>query len=442
VWRKAKLYLWLLGLSEASLREDGVRTSKLYTSSVVILSLASLVENLAYALPMSYFPNYVQLLGASVAYIGLFTAAFTAANASLSQKFGSLSDRVGRKRLIQVGLLTDVVLGTLTGIVWDWAPLLVIRVLNGVATAAVAAPAEASLVDQVPPDRRGEALGFYLTLSMVGFNMGPVFGGAIQYVSNDILSLGIEWSYRIPFFIDSLLAFIAFLLVWWGVKETRGKGSPSGSVQQDGDLKLGKKEMFSLRILYISSLATGFAVGFIIPISVLFFGDAFNATSLQIGVILSVSGFVGLTCNLYAGKISDRIGRKPIIALGSLPSRLATIALPFAPDLVSAAGITVFRSFGHNVAMPASRALNADLIPEKVRGKLFGRMAAYFSLGAILGPVLSTWIYDVYRFQVFKVSWLGDLVVRGIGLPFFVSSAIGLCSLFLVLAFVEEPSRR
>jgi YNFM family putative membrane transporter len=192
-----------------------MRTVRLYTSSVIILSLASLVENLAYALPMSYFPNFVQFLGASVAYIGLFTAAFTAANATLSQKFGSISDRIGRKKLIQAGLLIDVLLGTLTGIVWSWAPLLIIRILNGVATAAVAAPAEASLVDQVPRARRGEALGFYLTLSMVGFNMGPVLGGAIQYVCNDILKTGLEWSYRVPFFVDSLLALIAFFLVWW-----------------------------------------------------------------------------------------------------------------------------------------------------------------------------------------------------------------------------------
>ncbi|MDH5362172.1 MAG: MFS transporter [Aigarchaeota archaeon] len=419
-----------------------MQTSRLYTSSVIILSLSSLVENLAYALPMSYFPNYVQILGASVAYIGLFTAAFTAANATLSQKFGSLSDRVGRKKLIQAGLLADVVLGTLTGIIWNWAPLLVIRVLNGVATAAVAAPAEASLVDQVPEDRRGEALGFYLTLSMVGFNMGPVFGGVIQFLCNDILQIGLEWSYRVPFFVDSLLAFIAFFLVWWGVKETREIGSTEAPVQRGEDLGLSKKLRFSLRILYISSLATGFAVGFIIPITVLYFGDVFQATSLQIGIILSISGFVGLTCNLYAGRISDRVGRKPIIALGSLPSRLAIVALPFAPDLLSAAGIAVFQSFGHNVAMPASRALNADLIPEKVRGKLFGRLAAFFSLGAVLGPVLSTWIYDAYRYGVFEVPWLGNLVVRGAGFPFFLSSAIGLFSLLLLLVFVEEPRRR
>jgi MFS family permease len=439
---EANLYLLKILLIHSSGR-DGMRAAKIYSSSVIILSLAALVENLAYALPMSYFPDYVQFLGASVAYIGLFTAAFTAANATLSQKFGSLSDRIGRKKLIQAGLLADVVLGTLTGVIWSWTPLLVVRILNGVATAAVAAPSEASLVDQVPERRRGEALGFYLTLSMVGFNMGPVLGGAIQFLCNDILGIGLEWSYRVPYFVDSLLAFIAFFLVWWGVKETRGIHSSREMVQQqEEDVEMSKKVMFSLRILYISSLSIGFAVGFIIPISVLYFGDIFDATSLQIGTILTISGFVGLTCNLYAGKISDKIGRKPIIALGSLPSRLASIVFPFAPDFISASGVTIFRSFGHNIAMPASRALRADLIPEKVRGKLLGRLAAFFSLGAILGPVLSTWIYDFYSYQTFEFPWLGNIVIRGAGIPFFISGAFGLFSLFLVLAFVEEPRRR
>lgn len=68
--------------------------STLYNSSIIILSVSALVENLAYALPISYFPQYVQLLGAPIAYIGLFTAAFTVANATLSQRLGSLSDRI------------------------------------------------------------------------------------------------------------------------------------------------------------------------------------------------------------------------------------------------------------------------------------------------------------------------------------------------------------
>ncbi|MGD8566217.1 MAG: MFS transporter [Candidatus Bathyarchaeota archaeon] len=418
-----------------------MKTPKLYTSSVIILSLAALVENLAYALPMSYFPFFIKFLGASVVYIGFFTSAFTIANATLSQKFGGLSDRIGRKKLIQAGLLVDVVLGILTGIVWHWAPLLLIRILNGVATAAVAAPSEASLVDQISEGRRGEGLGFYLTMSMIGFNLGPILGGVIQFLCNDVVGIGLEWSYRAPFFIDSLLALLAFFLVWWGVDETRGKSSIKNVQKIEGNVELSKKVKFSLKILYISSLAIGLAVGIIIPISVLYFGDVFGATSLQIGIILSAAGFVGLTCNLYAGKLSDRVGRKPIIALGSFPSRLSTIVLPFAPNLVSAAGISIFRAFGHNIAMPASRALNSDLIPEKVRGKLFGRLAAFFSLGAVIGPILSTWIYELYEHSFFPIPWLGNLVVRGAGIPFLISSAVGLFSLLLLLIFVEEPKR-
>ena len=106
----------------------------------------------------------------------------------------------------------------------------------------MAAPAEASLVDQVPEDRRGEALGFYLTLSMVGFNLGPVFGGAIQHLCKDTLGIGLEWSYRIPFFVDSLLALTAFFLVRWGVEETRGKTTPKDLVEQEGDLELSRRE--------------------------------------------------------------------------------------------------------------------------------------------------------------------------------------------------------
>lgn len=59
--------------------------------------------------------------------------------------------------------------------------------------------------------------------------------------------------------------------------------------------------------------------------------------------------------------------------------------------------------------MPATHALRADLVPAKVRGKLFGG----------------------YR-----------LAVRGLGLPFFISGILGLTSLALLLLFVEEPPRK
>lgn len=422
-----------------------MRRSEVYSASVIVLSLTSLVTNIAGALPASYFPYYATSLGAEIWFIGSFVAAFLVTSALLSSPFGSLSDRIGRKKLIQAGLLADVFLGTLTGLIQNWQSLLIVRALNGVATAAVRPAAEASLIDQVPRSRRGEALGFFLTATMVGWFLGPIFGGTIQFLSETYLGLALEDSYRIPYFVDSALSVIAMGLVAWRVRETRGPASSikkRGKTSKEDDFKITGWILRSVRVLYISTLTNGFAVGFIAPVGVLFLGEMFGAIPFQIGVILSVSGFVGILCNFFAGKLADTWGRKPVIAIGSLSSRLASVVLPFTADLWQATGVMAFRSLGINVSMPAGRALRADLVPAKIRGKLFGRFAACFSGGMVAGALLGPWLFQEFQSEIYRIKWLGDLMVKGIGFPFFVSGIMGLLALALLLAFVKEPQRK
>jgi len=416
--------------------------STIYSASVIVLSLTSLIENLAGALPSSYFPYYAISLGAEMQLIGVFMAAFMVTSATLSSPLGSLSDRIGRKKLIQAGLLGDVFLGTLTGLAPNWLILLILRAFNGVATAAVRPAAEASLIDQVPEDRRGEALGFFLTLTMIGWFLGPIFGGTVQYISENIFGFTREYSYRIPFFIDSLLSIIAIGLVAWKVKETRGRKAVYKRSEDDiDDVKLEGWIKRSVRVLYVTTLTNGFAVGFIAPVGVLFLGEVFEAIPLQIGAILSISGFMGIICNFFAGKLADKYGRKLVIAIGSLSSRIASIILPFTSDLMEATVIMAFRSLGINISMPAGRALRADLVPAKIRGKLFGRFNALFDVGMITGVLLGPMLFYEFRFQNFIIEWL-NLTVRGVGAPFFISGFMGLLALAILLAFVKEPKKK
>ena len=90
--------------------------SRIYSGSILVLGIVQLIESIAFSIPYSYFPNYAISLGASVALIGLFTSAFMLSMALLSPKLGSLSDRIGRKKIIVWGLFGDVVLGILTGL--------------------------------------------------------------------------------------------------------------------------------------------------------------------------------------------------------------------------------------------------------------------------------------------------------------------------------------
>jgi len=420
-----------------------MKRSTIYSAGVIVLSLTSLIENLAGALPSSYFPYYAISLGAEMQFIGIFMAAFMVTSATLSSSLGSLSDRIGRKKLIQAGLLGDVFLGTLTGLAPNWHTLLALRAFNGVATAAVRPAAEASLIDQVPEDRRGEALGFFLTLTMIGWFLGPIFGGTIQYISENVFGFKREDSYRIPFFIDSLLSIIAIGLVAWKVKETRGGKAPykRREDKSDDDVRFEEWVKRSVRVLYITTLTNGFAVGFIAPVGVLFLGEVFRAIPFQIGVILSISGFMGIICNFFAGKLADKWGRKLVIAIGSLSSRIASIILPFTSNLIEATAIMAFRSLGINVSMPAGRALRADLVPAKIRGKLFGRFNALFDIGMISGVLLGPLLFYEFQSENFMVEWL-NLTVRGVGAPFFISGFMGLLALAILLAFVKEPRRK
>src|SRR5512136_808507 len=105
-------------------------------------------------LPMSFFPNYAISLGATVASIGIFTSSFMLSFAVMAPRMGDLSDRYGRKRLMLLGILGDIIFGFATGLVPSWEWLLIVRLINGAVSGAAMLAAEALLMDSVEPDRR------------------------------------------------------------------------------------------------------------------------------------------------------------------------------------------------------------------------------------------------------------------------------------------------
>ncbi|MCW4013613.1 MAG: MFS transporter [Candidatus Bathyarchaeota archaeon] len=402
--------------------------------AVLILGAVQLVESLAIALPISFFPNYVIGLGASVASVGLFTSSFMIAYAILSPKMGAFVDQYGRKQIMMIGIFSDVILGILTGLVPNWKWLLVIRVLNGAVSSGAMLASETMLIDLVTPQQRGEAAGFIMSMNMIGRNLGPMFGGSIQWF---VLSRGYSelTSYRVPYFVDSLLAAVALVMIYLFIKEPE-KRSGVGKGQMGGELpKIPWTRQ--LKVMFLNSFISGVSVGFIIPIMVLFYTDRFNMDPVAIGTIISVSGFIGLFASYIAGRFSDKVGRKPLIAFGNYTSRIAGLFLPFTGTITQAGIVVSIRSLGFNVSMPAFRALRADIVPPEVRGRMFGLFGTAFTAGNVLAPIAATWIYDTYRFTVFDVA---GIQVPGYGIPFFINAILGILTTTMVMLFIDEPT--
>jgi len=166
----------------------------------------------------------------------------------------------------------------------------------------------------------------------------------------------------------------------------------------------------------------------------LFFGDVFGAEPIEIGVLMTLSGFIALSASWISGRASDRFGRKVIIASGGIPARLLGAAIPFGADLNIASIFYITRDFMWRIYMVGLRSLRADLAPLDIRGRLFGLYRTFFDAGDIIGPVMATYLYDAYRFETFQI---GGFTVPGYGVPFYLNSAIGLITITILLAFVR-----
>jgi len=404
-----------------------------YSDTILVLGFVQFVESLAFFLPQSFYPMYITSLGATVASVGIFISAFTLSSAIFSPTIGKLSDRLGRKKLIIYGLMGDVIFGILTGLVPSWQWLLIIRLFNGAFSAAATLPTEALIVDSSPLQSRGEILGFTSACAMAGRWTGPVFGGTIQWASN-VLGLSLSNSYRVPYFVDSLLAVVILALVVWKVVDSKPSNANTMNLKQK------KKRMnftTSMKALMFFGFTYGGALGLTMPLSALLYNDKFGVQPLIIGTIISLTGLVGLFSSWIAGKLSDKAGRKPILAFGEGLGRLMGFLLPLMPSVYLTALCHFLRKTGFSIGRPAIDAIKADVAPSEHRGEYFGYYQIAFRVGDITFPVIGTYLYARYlnsRLDIF------GLVLPGYSLPYILSSVLGLMGLISVWLLVR-PKR-
>ncbi|MBN1682480.1 MFS transporter [Candidatus Bathyarchaeota archaeon] len=406
---------------------------KIYNRTVLILAGLQFIQSIAMGLPMSFFPNYAVSLGASIASIGIFTSSFMLSAALMAPRMGGLADKYGRKKLMMLGIFSDIILGVLTGLAPSWEWLLFIRFVNGAVSSGAMLAADALLQDNIEPENRGETAGFMMAAGMVGRNIGPLIGGTVQWLSINALNFDILTSYRVPYFVDSGFSVLLILLVYFFIKEPKEHHELMQRAREAGG-KLVYTD--TMKVILINAFMMGIGVGFIMPIMVLFYNDKFGMGALEIGTIMSISGFIGLFASFIAGRFADKMGRKPLIIIGNYLSQFFGFILPFTGNPTQA-GITMSaRSLGFNMSQPAFQALRADLVPPQHRGAFFGQMNRFFTAGDVIGPIIGAWIYSQYRTEVFN---LAGIIVPGIGITFFINSLIGFLGTTTLLLFVKEP---
>jgi MFS family permease len=164
--------------------------------------------------------------------------------------------------------------------------------------------------------------------------------------------------------------------------------------------------------------------GLVIPL-LPFFAQAFHAPAWQVTLLFSAFSVGQFLGEPFWGKLSDRVGRKPVLIVTITAVGLSYGALAFAPNLISAFVIRFLCGlFAGNIS--TLQGAMADITPPDKRASRMGIMGAAFSAGFTTGPAIGGFLAQPSR---------GAL---GFQLPLLVAAGFALASALAVVAFVRE----
>ncbi len=454
-----------------SITEEPIKQESLYRNPrVLVLALDAMLIMLGFGIvapSMAFYlialeggltqppgPGYIvpaEVVASFSLILGVMMAGFMGTRTLLARFWGGYSDRHGRKPIIIIGLIGYFILLILFGLAQNWVDMLLIRALQGVVSAMVWPTAEAALMDIVGPERRGEGLGLYMMVSGLGFILGPGVGGMLYNFCRDILLLPVPEVFRVPYFVGALIIIPAIILTAIILKETSpGKLEDIKEIEQvslpeeepitpmhqeSSESEMTPKVRRMIHAIYLMSLFNGIAMGLGMPIFQLFLMSKITTDIGLIGLVISGAGAVGMLFSIPAGRYADRKGRKGLAVWGAVGSRISLGILPLTTTLVQTSAVWVGQSAAMSSSQPAMRAIQADVVPWNLRGKMFGTIQAFFNAGATIGPIVGGALFAYFSLVVFPV---GPFILDGLVVPFWIASVLGLIGAFLLWKYVEE----
>jgi DHA1 family tetracycline resistance protein-like MFS transporter len=164
--------------------------------------------------------------------------------------------------------------------------------------------------------------------------------------------------------------------------------------------------------------------GVVIPL-LPFFGKAFHAQAWQITLLFSMFSFGQFLGEQVWGRMSDRLGRRPVLIITIAVSALTYLLLAFSPNIwIAYAARLACGVFSGNIS--TLQGCMADISTPEQRAGRMGVMGSAFSMGFMTGPALG---------GLLAQPSLGTL---GFHLPLFAACGLGLASALAVVLFVRE----
>ena len=324
---------------------------------------------------------FAESLGASPERIGLIVSVSTLTGVLLKLPSGALSDIYGRRLLLKIGVVAFGLPPFLYSFITDLDALTALRFLHGLAT-AIFAPSALATVAELYRERRGAALGTYTACTQSGSLLGPFLGGYLIHAAG----------FSTAFVMSGIFGCIGMLLFYSlhldvAVPQRKEQGmTVVMSEMWKGFAAVAKNR--KVLITSVTDAAKMIANGALMAFLPLY-GVSAGLNPGEVGLLFTVQAGTSFFSKPIMGRVSDRVGRQPLIILGLCICAGTFVCIPYVTLfpllLLLAAGF----GFGEAVVSSSSSALVADSSEFKRLGAGMGMQGTIMDIGHASGPLLA-----------------------------------------------------
>ena len=347
---------------------------------------------LGVGLVIPVIPQIKDEMNFSGATMGMMISIFAILQLLASPISGILSDKIGRKKLIVLGMIIFSISELLFGLAQSINIFYLSRGLGGIAAALIMPSVTAFVADMTTVGERSRAMGLVSAAISGGFIIGPGVGGLLAYFGT-----------RAPFFGASLLGLIGFILTLVVLKEPQKHMFKAHSKGVKGSIiSTLMRPIFAS--LFVIILISSFGLQAFESIYSIMVETNFSFTTGEIAIVITISGLIALICQLFFfDSIVQKIGEIRLIQLTFFASGLfiAIIALTTSHFVVILGTFIVFLAF--DLFRPAVTSYLSKNAGEQ-QGMINGLNSTFTSFGNISGPLAAGYLFDINPIFPYYIS--------------------------------------
>lgn len=337
-------------------------------------------------------PNFADYLQTPPGFWTGFTfVASTIPGILISLPAGSLSDILGRKRVLLVSSVIFASAPFLYLLIEVWWQLILVRFYHGFAT-GMFVPVAQALIAESFPTKRGERISLFSSVTVVGRSIAPLLGGSILFVTN--LGLLPEHyqnfqSLYLAVGVAGLTAFVTALPFLRGTKD-EAKTQAKQKVSWENILRQWRTVARTRGVLLVGLVEASqyYTYGSVESFLVKYMLEAAMLNSFLQGIVLAAQLSVVVLSKPLIGRLSDRMGRRTPIILGCLFSAVPLIAIPFYTEFSVLLILALIYGLGFSMVTSVTPALVSDLVSIEVVGGAMGTIGTLMDVGQTLGPII------------------------------------------------------